>query len=129
MIKERFTMANFRKWNICIAQWCCMCKKSGKSKDHLLLHCVYSSSLWSLVFRLFGLQWVMPKRVVDVGLLERGLWHTLFCWLIGGCYIMLHMDYLERTQPLYFWRGWVVSGHFFSTLGKFLDLWNLRWHL
>jgi len=33
--------------------------------------------IWSMVFCLFGVQWVMPRRVVE--LLERGLWKTLCC--------------------------------------------------
>ncbi len=38
---------------------------SGETADHLLLHCAFASELWSMVFCLFGLQWVMPERVVD----------------------------------------------------------------
>ena len=43
-----------------------MCKKNGESVDHLLLHCVVA-----IVLCIFGLYWVMPRRVVDnIGLLE-----------------------------------------------------------
>ena len=35
-------------------------------KDHLLLHCAYVHNLWSLVLSLFGIQWVLPRRVVDL---------------------------------------------------------------
>lgn len=34
--------------------------------DHLLLHCAYVYNLWSLVLSMFGIQWVLPRRVVDL---------------------------------------------------------------
>jgi len=53
-----------------ILDWCYMCKCSRESVDHLLLHCPIAVQLWSMVFTLFGLYWVMPKSVVDL----------LACW-------------------------------------------------
>ena len=50
--------------------WCCICKQDGESVDHLLLHCDMARDLWFLVLCLFKVQWVMPKRVVDL----------LACW-------------------------------------------------
>ena len=35
---------------------------SKKKKDHLVLHCSVASNLWSFVFTLFRVSWVMPKR-------------------------------------------------------------------
>ncbi len=52
------------KSNILVS-WCCMCKADGESVDHLLLHCPYAKELWDMIFALFGIQWVMPKRVID----------------------------------------------------------------
>ena len=43
-----------------------MCKRCGESVDHLLLHCPIASKLWSLVFCLFELHWVMPLKVVEL---------------------------------------------------------------
>uniref|UniRef100_A0A2N9I8R0 Reverse transcriptase zinc-binding domain-containing protein n=1 Tax=Fagus sylvatica TaxID=28930 RepID=A0A2N9I8R0_FAGSY len=40
-----------------------MCKRSGESVDHLFLHCSVAMELWSLVF---GMQWVMPRTVLDL---------------------------------------------------------------
>ena len=34
--------------------------------DHLLLHCPTDYELWSLVFYLFGLHWVMPLKEVEL---------------------------------------------------------------
>jgi hypothetical protein len=38
-------------------------KTSGESIDHLLLHCKVAKDLWSSLFNLFGVEWVMPRRV------------------------------------------------------------------
>jgi hypothetical protein len=44
-----------------------MCKADGKSVNHLLLHCPYAKKLWDMVFAMFGVQWVMSRRVIDLG--------------------------------------------------------------
>jgi hypothetical protein len=36
-----------------------MCKKSEESIDHFLLHCEVARELWSSLFHLFGVDWVM----------------------------------------------------------------------
>jgi hypothetical protein len=43
-----------------------MCKKSGESIEHLLLHCDVAHDIWSFFYRLFGVEWVMPRRVLDL---------------------------------------------------------------
>ena len=42
--------------------------------DHLLIHCNMAFELWSFIFRMFGIQWVLPKMVLDL-LCER--------WIMG----------------------------------------------
>jgi hypothetical protein len=55
--------------------WCCMCKVDGESVDHLL-HCSYAKEVWDMIFALFRIHWVMPRRVVDVFACWQGsLWH------------------------------------------------------
>jgi hypothetical protein len=39
MLGKILTMGNLRKRHIVEVEWCCLCKKSGESIDHLLLHC------------------------------------------------------------------------------------------
>ena len=65
------TADNLRRRGIPVVSWCCMCKADGETVDHLLLHCPYAKELWDMVFGLFGIQWVMPKRAID-------LFH---CWI------------------------------------------------
>ena len=57
------TIDNQRKQGLILLDWCCMCKRSGESVDHLFLHCSVATELWSLVF---GMQWVMPRTVLDL---------------------------------------------------------------
>ena len=64
------TTDNLRRCGIIVVNWCCMCKADGESVDHLLLHCPYAKELWDMIFGLFGLQWVMPKTVLDL----------MYCW-------------------------------------------------
>jgi hypothetical protein len=49
-----------------VIDWCCMCKKSRKSIDHLLLHYEVARDLWVSVFRLFEIEWVMSNRAVKL---------------------------------------------------------------
>ena len=45
---------------------CCMCKHNGENVDHLLIYCPLDLELWSFVFVVFGVRWVMgdAKNVV-----------------------------------------------------------------
>ena len=45
--------------------WYIMCHCSGETVDHLLLHCEKAHRLWSLVFRSFGISWVLLRLVID----------------------------------------------------------------
>ena len=31
--------------------------------DNLFIHCSVALELWSLIFRMFGVQWVLPEKV------------------------------------------------------------------
>ena len=64
------TCDNLRGRWMNFVDWCIMCHCNGETVDHLLLHCGKAHRLWSLVFRSFGIFWVLPRSVVD----------TLFGW-------------------------------------------------
>lgn len=44
--------------------------------DHLLLHCPVASDVWSFIFALTGIIWVMPKFVLELLV----CWHGRFQW-------------------------------------------------
>jgi hypothetical protein len=58
-----------------VVNWCSMCKKSGEFIDHLLLHCEVARELWTSIFSLFGVEWVMPRSGNRIALF----------WTFGGC--------------------------------------------
>jgi hypothetical protein len=73
------TTENLRKRRVIILDWCCMCKSSGESVNHLLVHCPVAWELWSMVLVIFG------KNLGNASgcggpsqLLER------YSWQIGG---------------------------------------------
>jgi hypothetical protein len=60
------TIDNLCKRGLILVDWCCLCRESGESPDHILLHCKIARELWNMVFVLFGVQWVMPETVLDL---------------------------------------------------------------
>ena len=92
------TLDNLRR-NIYIVNRCCMCKNIWESVGHLLLFCSYACNLWTFVFSLFGISWVMPKQVVDLLVCwNRGVGGR--CWgssYLGSNSTMHHVDYFART--------------------------------
>jgi hypothetical protein len=60
-LEKILTVDNLRKRRVIIVDWCCMCKVHGESVNHLLLHCSVAQELWSLIFSMFGIAWVMPR--------------------------------------------------------------------
>ena len=85
------TIDNLRKRGLIIQEWCCMCKRSGEDVDHLFLHCSVAMELWSLVFGLFGVQWVMPRSVMDFScslMGNRGRHSSILIWkMIPHCLV------------------------------------------
>jgi hypothetical protein len=57
---------NLWRQNIMVVEWCCLCKKNGESIDHILLLCDVVRDIWSYFLMLFGVEWVMPRRVLDL---------------------------------------------------------------
>ena len=72
-----------------------MCKRCGESVNHLLLHCPVTWELWSLVFCLFGIQWVMPHNVLE--LFEA--WQGKFAW-------HRHIDVWRLVSHYLIWCIW-----------------------
>ena len=77
------TIDNLCKRRIIVLDWCYMFKRCGESVHHLLLHCPIAFELWSLVFCLFGLHWVMPHLVLiflSLGKVNSG---DIAIWVFG----------------------------------------------
>jgi hypothetical protein len=66
IIWKALTIDNLRKRGFILKNWCCMCQWNGERVDHLFLHCPVAMDMWSMVFGLFGMQWVMPSSVLDL---------------------------------------------------------------
>jgi hypothetical protein len=90
------TIYNLRKRGLTLVNWCCLCKKSEETINHLLIHCEFTSEIWHLVLILFGVSWVMwmPSNIVELfqcwrtqgwGHSKEAIWKvipTLLMWCI-----------------------------------------------
>jgi hypothetical protein len=64
-------MDNLWKRHVTVVEWCCMCKKSGESVNHLLLYCEFACVIWNTFFSNVGLAWGYAfKGVKPLCLLE-----------------------------------------------------------
>lgn len=68
-----------------------MCKKSGEAIDHRLFHYDVANALWVSIFSFFGLDWVMPRRVIVLFACWRcqfGSLHSLVLWkMVLSCIV------------------------------------------
>ena len=75
-----------------LVNWCCMCRCDEETMDHLLFHCKFVYALWSEVFLIFGIQWVMTKTVASL-LLSWWNWlgkHSSNIWnMVPACLMWL----------------------------------------
>lgn len=65
-LREDLSTDNLRKQGIIVIDWCYMCKMSGELVFNFLLHCPIVYELWTMVWSLVGLIWVMLQRVIDL---------------------------------------------------------------
>jgi hypothetical protein len=89
------TTDNLRRRHVIVLDWCCMCKESGESISHLLMHCSAAREVWLFIFNIFVIQWVMPGGVLDL----------LSCW--GDSCHSVRIQKLWDMVPLcMFWCLW-----------------------
>jgi hypothetical protein len=69
---KTFTVDNLRRKGIIVVGWCSMCKHSGESVNHLFLHCDVAQVVWSMVFSIFVVTWVIPEGVLELLAYWRG---------------------------------------------------------
>ena len=102
------TCDNLMKMGHVLADWCCMCKNHWETEDHLLLHCEVATALWGFVFQTFGIQWVLPAKVLDL----------LFGWYN---WFGRHSSDIWNLVPLYLvWSLWQERNHRIEDLEKSL---------
>jgi hypothetical protein len=93
-LEKILTLDNLRKRQVVVINKCYMCKKDGKSVDHLLLHCEVTHALWCNIFSQLGLSWVMPSSVLDL----------CACWCSSG---RTRSDVAWKMVPIcIFWTIW-----------------------
>lgn len=87
---------------VLVLDWCYMCKRARETLDHLLLHYDYACVIWSFVFCLFGVSWVMPSRDAFAGLLERELFQEGFgCYWSAVSLCLMWMLWRERNRRVF----------------------------
>ena len=89
------TIDNLRRQHVIVLDWCCMCKESGESISHLFLHCSAAREIWSFIFSIFGIQWIMPGEVLDL----------LSCWG-DSCHSIRIRKLWNMVPPCVFWCIW-----------------------
>lgn len=56
-----------------------MSKARGEMVDHLLLHCLLATKIWSFFFSICGIQCCMAKQGAEfVGMLDGALWQSFY---------------------------------------------------
>jgi hypothetical protein len=136
------TLDNLRKRGLIVVEWCYMCKRSGESINHLLLHCEVARTLWSVLFSLFGVKWVMNERVLDLlacwkgqrgNKMVMGVWRmaplclmwTIWREMNARCFEDKEMAMAELSngfiQLLFFWAG-VLNIPQVSNMQQFVEL-------
>ena len=49
-----------------LVNWGSMCHCGEEMIDHLLIHCEIAYTLWSELFMIFGIHWVLPDKVASL---------------------------------------------------------------
>jgi hypothetical protein len=108
------TCDNLRRRGIVLVGWCCLCKCSGETVDHLLLHCSVAAELWRFVYKMFGVDWVMSRCVLDrlAGWRNRFGKHSSDIWKLGPLCVMwsLWRERNNRTfENVEHSMGWLIE--------------------
>ena len=99
-----------------------------ETMDHLLLHSKFSHALWSAIFKVFGIYWVMPKTVSSLLFVWRNWFgkHLSTIWnMVLTC--LMWLVWMERNtcifedneRPLYHLKALL-----FSTLFQWAHVWG-----
>ena len=108
---EILTIDNLVKRGQSLVNRCCLCCCDGEIVDHFLFHCKFSHALWSAIFKVFEIHWVLPKTVSSL----------LFAWRnqFGK-----HLSTIWNMVPAcLMWLVWTeCNTHIFEDNKRTLDL-------
>ena len=105
------TIENLVKKNLPLVNWCCLCRCDEKTVDHLLHYCKFAHALWSVVFLMFGVQWVMPIIVLSSFCLEE---------FVGGNY---SSNVWNMVPACLIWLAWKKrNARTFENIERPIDL-------
>jgi hypothetical protein len=68
------TIDSLRRRGLTLLNWCCLCKKSEETVNHILIHCEFTKEMWHFDLILFGVSWVMPSNILEL----------VQCWKMQG---------------------------------------------
>jgi hypothetical protein len=123
------TCDNLMRRGFVMAGWCCMCKRSGESVNHLLLHCNVARELWNFFLGTYGVSWVFPETVKDF----LAGWHNWWGWKSSKIW-----NFITHCIMWNIWRernGCIFEDQEHS-VGKIIELimgslydWSTAWNL
>jgi hypothetical protein len=134
------TCDNLKRKGFVLASWCCMCKNTEETVDHLLIHCWFARQLWIFVFQSVGINWVLPHHVPEMlfgwwnwfGKRSSGVWNLIpscLMWTIWRERNKRTFENMEtplaKTIELFFvtlfdWsRAWGLTSS--TSVGEFLE--------
>ncbi|XP_059663394.1 uncharacterized protein LOC132309059 [Cornus florida] len=117
VLNSILTLDNLKRRLQIVVNWCCMCKKTEATVNHLLLHCQVARDVWSMILVAFGMSWVFPRTTLD----------TIEAW--KGCIVESRARVGWRATPLCLW--WVLwcERNMRSFEGEETPIWSLKYSI
>lgn len=105
-----------------------MCKRSGESIDHLFLHCEAARELWNVILSLFGVERIMPRRVIELLDCQRGQIESFsFSRLEDVPFVLMWS--LQRKRNARCLEDCEANGRVQEHLGQSLYIWTKAYNI
>ena len=76
--------------------------------DHLLIYCMYAHSVWTFVFCLLGVSWVLSKQVVELFACWKGGFGCHWSVVILGSLFSLYISFFYLINILINYQNIIV---------------------